>query len=162
MTARVLRGASYGTAGQFAVLASAFIATPFVVRMLGAERYGVLALVSLLVGYFLFTDFGMGAASTRFGAEALGQQDRRKEVAVVWTSLLVASIPALLGATTLIASGRFAVERLLHLSPGLQSEAIAALRWAAAVFFLRTLSGILNTPQLAHMRLGTYTLINSG
>jgi O-antigen/teichoic acid export membrane protein len=162
MTARVLRGTSYGTAGQFAVLASAFIATPLLVRMLGAERYGVLALVSLLVGYFLFTDLGMGAASTRFGAEALGQQDRRKEVAVVWTSLLVACIPALLGAATLIASGRFAVVNLLHLSPAVQDEAIAALRWAAAVFFLRTLSGILNTPQLAHMRLGTYTLINSG
>jgi len=158
----VLRGASYGTAGQFAVLASAFIATPFLVRLLGAERYGVLALVSLLVGYFLFTDLGMGAASTRFAAEALGQQDRRKEVAVVWTSLLVASIPALLGAVTLTASGRFAVVNLLHLSQAVQGEAIAALRWAAAVFFLRTLSGILNTPQLAHMRLGTYTLISSG
>src|SRR5438874_7504844 len=104
ITARVLRGTSYGTVGQFAILASAFVATPFIVRMLGAERYGVLALVSLLVGYFVFADLGMGAASTRFGAEAIGQNDRRKEIAVVWTSLLVASIPALLGAATLIAS----------------------------------------------------------
>src|SRR3954470_10693723 len=109
LTAKVFRGSSYGTAGQFAVLASAFVATPFLVRMLGAERYGVLALVSLLVGDFLFTDLGMGAASTRFGAEALGQNDRRKEIAVVWTSLLVASVPALLGAATLIGSGRVAV-----------------------------------------------------
>src|SRR5437868_5978131 len=162
ITASVLRGTSYATMGQFAVLASAFVATPFLVRMLGAERYGVLALVSLLVGYFLFTDLGMGAASTRFGAEALGQKDRRKEVAVVWTSLLVASMPALLGAATLVGSGRLAVVHLLKLSPAVQGEAIAALRWAAAVFFLRTLSGILNTPQLAHLRLGTYTLINSG
>src|SRR5207248_664614 len=120
MTARVLRGTSFGTAGQFTVLASSFLATPFVVRMLGAERYGVLGLVSLLVGYFLYADLGMGAASTRFGAEALGQQNRRKEVAVVWTSLLVASVPALLGAATLITSGRFAVVNLLKLSPAVQ------------------------------------------
>src|SRR3954447_3495548 len=106
ITASVLRGTSYGTAGQFAVLASAFVATPFLVRMLGAERYGVLALVSLLVGYFLYSDLGMGAASTRFGAEALGRQDRRREVAVVWTSLLIASVPALLGAATLVTFGR--------------------------------------------------------
>src|SRR5204862_5583169 len=109
ITASVLRGTSYATMGQFAVLASAFVATPFLVRMLGAERYGVLALVSLLVGYFLFTDLGMGAASTRFAAEALGQQDRRKEVAVVWTSLLLASLPAIAGFVTLAGVGRWTV-----------------------------------------------------
>ena len=37
-----------------------------------------------------------------------------------------------------------------------------ALRWAAFVFVIRILSGIFNTPQLAHLRIGTYTLINSG
>src|SRR5436305_10633887 len=122
MTASVLRGTSYATVGQFSVLASAFVATPFLVRMLGAERYGVLALVSLLVGYFLFTDLGMGAASTRFAAEALGQKDHRKEVAVVWTSLLVASVPALLGAATLIASGRRPVVPFLNLSPAVPGD----------------------------------------
>src|SRR2546426_11408042 len=102
LTAKVFRGSTYGTLGQLAVLASAFVATPFLVRMLGAERYGVLALVSLVVGYFLYTDLGMGSASTRFAADAIGQQDRRKEVAVVWTSLLLASLPSIAGVITLI------------------------------------------------------------
>src|SRR4051812_43483140 len=162
LTAKVFRGSSYGTAGQFAVLASAFIATPFLVRMLGAERYGVLALVSLVVGYFLYADLGMSSASTRFAAEALGQQDRRKEVAVVWTSLLLASLPAIAGFVTLAGVGRWTVVQLLKVSPAVQGEAIAALRWAALVFVIRILSGIFNTPQLAHLRIGTYTLINSG
>jgi len=162
LTAKVFRGSSFVTAGQFAVLASAFAATPFLVRMLGAERYGVLALVSLVVGYFAFADLGMGAASTRFGAQALGQQDRPKEVAVVWTSLLLASLPAVAGLVTLVGAGRWAVVHLLRVSPGVQGEAIAALRWAGFVFVIRILSGIFNTPQLAHLRIGTYTLINSG
>src|SRR3954470_2434706 len=162
LTAKVFRGSSFGTAGQFAVLASAFVATPFLVRMLGAERYGVLALVSLVVGYFLYADLGMGAASTRFAAEALGQQDRRKEVAVVWTSLLLASLPAIAGFVTLAGVGRWMVVQLLKVSSAVQGEAIAALRWAALVFVIRILSGIFNTPQLAHLRIGTYTLINSG
>src|SRR3954462_3724676 len=129
LTAKVFRGSSYGTAGQFAVLASAFVATPFLVRMQGAERYGVLALVSLVVGYFLYADLGMSSASTRFAAEALGQQDRRKEVAVVWTSLLLASLPALAGFLTLASAGRWAVVHLLKVSHAVQGEAIAALRW---------------------------------
>jgi O-antigen/teichoic acid export membrane protein len=161
ITAKVVRGSSYATVGQMAVLATALVATPFTLRLLAPERYGVLSLISLLIGYILVADLGMGAASTRFAAEAIGQGDARKEVAVLWTSLLVASVPALLGAATFFAFGRQIVVDLLKLAPTVQAEAISALRLAAFVFLLRTASGIFNTPQLSHLRLGTYTVIST-
>jgi O-antigen/teichoic acid export membrane protein len=161
ITGKVLRGSSYATMGQMAVLGTALLATPFTVRLLGPERYGVLSLVSLLIGYILVADLGMGAASTRFAAEAIGQGDTKKEVAVLWTSLLVASVPAMLGALTFFALGRQIVVDLLKLAPAVQPEAISALRIAAFVFLLRTASGIFNTPQVSHLRLGTYNAISA-
>ena len=70
MTTKVVKGSMWTLAGSVAPLAVSFISTPFIIRYLGAESYGVLLLVGLIPAYFSFADFGMGVASTKFAAEA--------------------------------------------------------------------------------------------
>ena len=66
MTTRVARGTLWTLVGHGAVMVASLVATPFTIRMLGPESYGVLALVNVLVGYLAFTDVGMGLTATRF------------------------------------------------------------------------------------------------
>ena len=63
-TGEVVRGGLWYFAGQIVTLLVALAATPFVIRALGPERYGVLALMHLLNACLGFSDFGMGIAST--------------------------------------------------------------------------------------------------
>src|SRR5438270_5493921 len=70
MTTQVVRGSLWTLGGQGVTILAAFVATPFVIRLLGAEQYGVLSLINVMIGYLAFADMGMGMASTRFGGEA--------------------------------------------------------------------------------------------
>jgi hypothetical protein len=67
MTRRVVGGSLWSAGGQGVTLLASLVATPFVLRLLGAEGYGVLALINVLIGYLAFTGIGVGAASTGFG-----------------------------------------------------------------------------------------------
>src|SRR4030095_2112419 len=75
MATRVVRGTIWTLGGQGVMLLCTLVATPFVIRLLGSESYGVLALVNVLIGYLAFADMGMGLAATRFGAEAHSRSD---------------------------------------------------------------------------------------
>src|SRR5437660_3257855 len=130
LTSKVVRGSAWSVGGQGVTLLASLVATPFVIRLLGPEGYGVLALINVLIGYLAFTDLGMGTASTRFGADASGRGDDKgeNEVAVIWTSLCIAAVPSLLGAAALALLARPLAERLMHLPASLIGQAIIALR----------------------------------
>lgn len=162
MTTRVARGSLWTLGGQGVVMLALLVSTPFVIRLLGPEAYGVLALVNVLISYLLFADMGMGNASTRFAAAAHAHHDDEGEVAVVWTSLLIASVPATLAALTFIFLAEPVVVRLLRIPAHLHNEAILALRVTAVAFVARTAASVLNTPQLVRLRMDLSAYINSG
>ena len=161
LTSRVARGSIWSLSGQSATLLASLISTPFVIRLLGAEGYGVLALVNLTFAYMAFADVGMSVASTRFASNCQGGESE-EEVAIVWTSLLIVSIPSLLAAAALFSLAPTLVIDWLRLPAHLCGDAVIAFRLAAGAFLAKTFAGVINTPQLARLRLGAFTLINSG
>jgi O-antigen/teichoic acid export membrane protein len=162
MTTRVVRGSLWTLGGQGAVMLALLISTPFVIRLLGAEAYGVLALINVLVSYLAFADMGMGNASTRFGAEAHGRGNDSGEVAVVWTSLLIALVPAALAALTLGVLAESIIAQALRIPSHLHDQATLGLRMAAVAFVARTAAGVLNTPQLIRLRMDLSAFVNAG
>ena len=162
MTTRVARGTLWTLGGQCTVMLASLVATPFTIRLLGSEAYGVLALVNVLIGYLAFTDMGMGLTATRFGADAHTRLDERGEVAVVWTSTLIAVVPAVVSALALALFAAPLIDDVLRLPAHLRSESIIVLRLAAVGFVARTLSSVLNAPQLVRLRMDLNTLVTSG
>src|SRR4029079_17936834 len=90
MTTKVVKGSLWTLAGQVAPIAFSFVATPFTIRLLGAEGYGVLILVGLIPSYLGFADFGMGLGSTKFASEAYAAGDGEREARIVRTAALIA------------------------------------------------------------------------
>jgi O-antigen/teichoic acid export membrane protein len=161
MTAKVVKGSLWTLAGQVLPLLISFFATPFVIRFLGAESYGVLILITLIPTYFVFADLGMSIASTRFGSEAYAKGQKEKEAEVVRTAASIAlsvSFPAALG--ILIFS--FPIVGLFNVPENVRAEASLALKFAAATFVLNILNGIFNTPQLTRLRMDLNTLVTTG
>ena len=160
MTTKVVKGSLWTLAGQVAPLAVSLVTTPFTIRLLGAEGYGVLILVALIPTYLGFADFGMSMASTKFGSEAYGEGDEEKEGRVVRTAALIAlmsSVPV--AALLIIFAG--SVISLFNVPPDYVAEATLALRLAAVTFVINILCSIFNTPQLARLRMDLNTLINA-
>jgi len=106
-------------AGWIVPLSVALVAIPYVVRGLGAERFGVLSIASALLGYFGIFDLGLGRATTKFVAEALARRESERLPQVVWTSLWAQALFGLVGTLITVSFVPIAVDRYLRISPAL-------------------------------------------
>jgi O-antigen/teichoic acid export membrane protein len=75
--------------GQVIPLAIGVIAIPIIVRGLGTDRFGLLSLAWVVLGYFTIFDLGLGRATTKYVAEALGKGEEEKVPNLVWTTVAI-------------------------------------------------------------------------
>lgn len=75
--------------GQVVPLLVGVVTVPFIIRGLGTERFGLLSLAWVVMGYFTIFDLGLGRATTKFVAEALGKGDEDQVPRLVWTAVTV-------------------------------------------------------------------------
>lgn len=121
--APVARNTLYNLLGQVLPLLVALVSIPYVVRGLGPERFGLLSLAWVVLGYFTLFDLGLGRATTKYVAELVGRGEEQRVSEVVWTSLAFQLGFGLLGAAVLFLVTPFLVERVLHVPPELAAEA---------------------------------------
>jgi O-antigen/teichoic acid export membrane protein len=160
MTTKVVKGSLWTLAGQVAPLGVSLVTTPFTIRLLGAEGYGVFILIGLIPTYLGFADFGMSMASTKFGSEAYAEGDEEKEGRIVRTAALIALMTSVPVAAALMVFSPQLIG-LFNVPPAYTADAILALRLASVTFVINFLCGIFNTPQLARLRMDLNTFINA-
>jgi O-antigen/teichoic acid export membrane protein len=73
--------------GQAIVAIIAIILVPLIVKGLGYEAYGLLALALVMFGSFSLLELGLGRSTTKFIAEYLNCRDWEKLSSVFWLSL---------------------------------------------------------------------------
>ena len=161
MTTKVVKGSFWTLAGQLFPLFASLVSTPFVIRFLGSEGYGVLILVVLIPSYFAFADFGMGMASTKFGSQAYGQGNRKKEGEVVRTAAFIALLILTAVFAPIFVFSNWIIANWFKVPESYQASAGVALKISAGAFMLSLLSAILNTPLLSRLRMDLNTLINA-
>lgn len=162
MTTKVVKGSLWTLAGQVLPMAASFVATPFVIRFLGAEAYGVLLLVGLVPMYFSFADLGMGIASTKFASEAYGDGDSGREADAVWTAATVAFAGSAAIALPLFLLSGVIVRDVFAVQENLQFEASLALKFSAVTFLLGSIANVMNSPLLSRLRMDLTSSINAG
>ena len=113
-------------AGQGGPLLIAAAAIPFIIRGLGVERFGLLSIIWLAPEYFAFIDLGLGRATIKYVAEALGAGDQERMSRVVWTAVTLQIFLGLLGALGLISIAGLLIQHVLNIPLVLQSESKAA------------------------------------
>ena len=76
----IVRNTVLNLVGLVVPLAVGFVTIPMVVRALGNERFGILALVWVVLGYFGLFDLGLGRTTTRYVADCLGRNDKIRQL----------------------------------------------------------------------------------
>lgn len=124
------RNAAWNVTGNVAPLLVAALATPYLIGVLGIERFGLLSLVWALVGYFSLFDLGLGRAITQLTARHQGSTE---DVSGICSSgmVMIAIIGVAGGCITAIAN-YMGLPGILGISKELQPEFSGAL-WAVAV-----------------------------
>jgi|HubBroStandDraft_6_1064221.scaffolds.fasta_scaffold66834_2 O-antigen/teichoic acid export membrane protein len=150
-TRLLARDALWNLLGQGAPLVAAFFAIPALTRGLGADRFGVLALAWVFLGYFSLFDLGLGRALTQAVSERFGQGQPEDVPAIVWTSLAAMALLGIVGGVAAVFATPLMVTRVLKIPLALQGETQRAFYVLAAsipvVILTSGLRGILEACQ---------------
>jgi O-antigen/teichoic acid export membrane protein/glycosyltransferase involved in cell wall biosynthesis len=128
---RLAKNSALNLLGYGVPLIVGFATLPFVIRGLGTERFGILSLIWIVFGYFSFLDMGLGRATIRFVADALGRGDFDEIPKYVWTSALIQFVLALAGTLLLALITPFLVDRVLNIPAAYYAEVRASFRLMA-------------------------------
>ncbi len=128
---KLLSGSAWNFFGQALPLAVAVISIPWLIRLIGLERFGFLALAWTLVGYASILDLGIGKAVIRTMSARLARGDAAGAKASGAAGLLFLLGLGLISGALIAAGAPWLVQSALRVPPALQAEALTALRLLA-------------------------------
>lgn len=119
----IIRNTLLNLAGQVVPLLAALVSIPYVIRGLGPERFGLLSLAWVVLGYFTVFDLGLSRATTKYVAELIGRGEEQRIPEVLWASVACQLVLGILGGVALFFVSPLLVERALQMAPELVGEA---------------------------------------
>ena len=129
----------------------ALIAIPLLIHGLGTDRFGVLTLAWMVIGYFSLFDLGLGRALTQLVAEKLSAGEETQIPPLVWTALALMFVLGLSGALVMSVISPWLVHSALKIPEPLQAEVLNAFYLLAAaipiVIITAGLAGLLSALQ---------------
>jgi len=146
------RNTLLNVAGQVIPLLVGVGIMPYVIHQLGPDRFGLLSLAWIVVGYFALFDLGIGPATTKFVAELLGKGESEKLPALIWTALTTQSGMGLIAGLLLAAASPALVHHLLKIPHQLQQDAHWVFLILAVSFPINFASGSLRGVLAAFQR----------
>jgi O-antigen/teichoic acid export membrane protein len=148
---RLARHSIFNLIGQGVPLLAAFIAIPLLILGLGTDRFGVLTLAWMVIGYFSLFDLGLGRALTQVVAETFTEGQDTNAPPVVWTAIVMMFVLGLLGTLVVSLISPWLVHSGLKIPGPLQVETLHSLYLLAAAIPLVVVSaglvGILSALQ---------------
>lgn len=127
----VARHTAYNLAGAVVPLLVALVTVPLYLKVIGLDRYGLLAISWLLVGYFGLFDFGLGRATAQKIA-TLAQAEPGERSRIFWTGAVLSLALSLIAVLVFIPLATFGLQMMKLTDAGLRLEVNAALPFLVA------------------------------
>ncbi|MBN3758315.1 flippase [Paraburkholderia sp. Tr-20389] len=134
------RNALFNFVGSALPMIVSLVTVPLYLEHIGAARYGVLAIVWMLQGYFGYFDLGLSAATANRIAQLSDATPEERE-SVLWTALVLNAGFGVIGGLLLFALARVLLAQF-HIDPSINAEVLAALPWMACSVPLATVAGV--------------------
>lgn len=159
----IKKNSIYNLLGGLTPLIITIATLPLYIKHIGEERFGILSIVWLLLGYFGIFDLGLGPATAqRISKLQNGHTIERNEV--FWTALSINSILGIIGATILLPTAHLLFNNYIQTSNNLKDELINSIPWMSFAIPIATTSGILTGCLQGRQRflaLNTTTIIST-
>ncbi|NCN67986.1 MAG: flippase [Thiomicrospira sp.] len=106
-------------------------AIPLLIDGMGLERFGMLSIAWMLVGYFGLLDMGLGRALTQKIADRIGGGNVANLKPLIWKALGLVGLFGLLGCLALSLMANWLVYDLFNISAIYQQETVLGIYWLA-------------------------------
>jgi len=159
---RILKNSVYSLLGWAAPVIVNILTVPYIVRMLGNDKYGVLILASAIIGYFSILDINLTAGSIRYISEYHAKGDFGKVNQVLSLSLFGYSVIGIIGSILIYYSTDLFLLDWLSIPAGFKNESKTVFHVTAIGFFLNILQSYLSSIPKAIHRFDISAKIESG
>lgn len=138
----VRRHTTYNFVGSAVPVVLALVTVPLYLKLIGAERYGVLSIAWLLLGYFGLFDLGLGRA-TAFRIAALRDADSQARADTFWAALTFNVAVGIIGGAILWVAALLFFTHGFKVDEALRPEILASIPLLAMSVPVATLTGVL-------------------
>jgi len=140
------------------------VATPYIVHTLGEDAYGVIALITVVVGYFAALDLGLNVAGIKYIAEYVARGQPEIVRKILATNLALFTILGALGALIIWLLAGPLSEQIFRIPRYLVSTSTLAFQLAAFGFLLSMIVGVLSSvaPALQRYDVSNAVAIGTG
>lgn len=138
----IRRNTIYNLAGRLAPVAISLLTLPVYLNLIGEERYGVLSIAWLFLGYFGLFDLGLSQATAQRIA-TLKDATAGERAETFWTALTINVGFGILGGLLLWPVAHFFFVHHFKVDESLRSEIISAIPWLITAVPVATVSGVL-------------------
>ncbi len=157
---KTIGNALAGVIGYAWPVALALVTTPYIVHKLGNDAYGILALVTSVLGFFAFLDLGISNASVKYISEAYARNDIQAISKIVGSSLSVFLTIGVLGGAFIAIMTSTLVQKLLKIPADYVSDTTFAFYIASCGFVLNMVVGVFASIPKAIQRYDITTKVN--
>lgn len=141
-TSKIKRNTVINLTGSLIPLGLSLLTVPVYLQLIGSARYGVLAIIWVLLGYFGVFDLGLSKASSNQIARLHDSPVKDRE-RFFWTAISFNAILGSLGGLVLFISGHFLLGNVFRMPDDLRTEALEALPWVSLAVPAVTVSFVL-------------------
>lgn len=138
----VSRHTGYNLIGSVIPIILSLVTVPIYLKLVGPDRYGVLAIAWLLLGYFGLFDLGLGRA-TSFRIASLRDATPQARADTFWSALAVNIGMGLIGGLVLWVAAGYFFGHVFKVSEHLRPEMLGAVPLLAAAVPVATVMGVL-------------------
>jgi O-antigen/teichoic acid export membrane protein len=124
---RFARNTFFNLAGEAAPLLAALVAIPILLKGIGVDRFGLLGIAWMVIGYASLFDFGLGRALTKVVSERIGAGESDAVPGIVLASMAIMFALGVVGALTIGIAAPWLVS-LVKMPVELRGEALGAFR----------------------------------
>ena len=160
LSRRLLTGnVIWNLAGTGLPLLVAVWTIPLLIQELGAERFALLTIIWMGIGYFSFFDLGIGRALTKLVSEGIATRDTAQTANLIIIGLRLMFALGVIAGMLVACLSPMLIDHILRVPPGLRSEALGGLLLLAATLpFVISSAGLIGILQ-AHQRFSLITQV---
>lgn len=138
----VYRHTAYNLMGTLAPIVVALVSIPIYISLIGEQRYGMLSIAWILLGYFGVFDLGIGRAAAQRIASLGDAHAARNQC--FWTALTLNGALGVLGGFAIWPAAHYFFAHQFQIDAALQPEVLRALPWLMLALPLATINGVLS------------------
>ena len=139
----IARNSVYNLGGSVLPLIVSLVTVPLYLKAIGVERYGILALCWLMVGYFGLFEFGLGTATGQRIA-SMPHETARARSQLLSSAFVLSFLFGVAGGIVLLLAAKALLFGMNRIDIGLTGEVSGSIPWLALAMPFTTSSSVLN------------------